>query len=40
LRQAIGDAGFAIEDERIFGQNPHGPCMVAREESAATNPQS
>jgi ubiquinone/menaquinone biosynthesis C-methylase UbiE len=30
LRQAIADAGFAIEDERVFGKNPHGPFMVAR----------
>jgi cyclopropane fatty-acyl-phospholipid synthase-like methyltransferase len=30
LRQAIRDAGFEIEDERIFGDNPHGPYIVAR----------
>ena len=30
LRQAIGDAGFDIAEERVFGQNPHGPYMVAR----------
>ncbi|PPQ37520.1 Ubiquinone/menaquinone biosynthesis C-methylase UbiE [Rhodoblastus acidophilus] len=30
LRQALGDAGFAIVEERVFGANPHGPYMVAR----------
>jgi SAM-dependent methyltransferase len=30
LRQAIRDAGFDIEDERVFGTNPHGPYIVAR----------
>lgn len=30
LRQAIGDAGFEIADERVFGTNPHGPYIVAR----------
>lgn len=25
LRQTIGDAGFEIVDERVFGTNPHGP---------------
>ncbi|NVN87296.1 MAG: class I SAM-dependent methyltransferase [Rhodopseudomonas sp.] len=30
LRQSILDAGFRIEDERIFGANPHGPYIVAR----------
>jgi len=30
LRQKIRDAGFDIEDERVFGGNPHGPYIVAR----------
>ncbi|KIZ39241.1 MULTISPECIES: class I SAM-dependent methyltransferase [Rhodopseudomonas] len=30
LRQAMIDAGFVIEDERVFGSNPHGPYIVAR----------
>jgi ubiquinone/menaquinone biosynthesis C-methylase UbiE len=30
LRQSILDAGFEIEDERVFGANPHGPFIVAR----------
>jgi SAM-dependent methyltransferase len=30
LRQAICDAGFKIEGERVFGTNPHGPYIVAR----------
>ena len=30
LRQAICDAGFEIDAERVFGKNPHGPYMVAR----------
>jgi SAM-dependent methyltransferase len=30
LRQTIRDAGFDIVDERVFGSNPHGPCIVAR----------
>jgi hypothetical protein len=34
LRQAIGDAGFEIAEERVFGQNPHGPYMVARKSRA------
>jgi ubiquinone/menaquinone biosynthesis C-methylase UbiE len=34
LRQAIGDAGFEIADERVFGRNPHGPYMVARKRLA------
>jgi SAM-dependent methyltransferase len=34
LRKAIGDAGFEIADERVFGQNPHGPYMVARKRLA------
>ncbi|KAA5601153.1 class I SAM-dependent methyltransferase [Blastochloris sulfoviridis] len=33
LRQAIRDAGFEIEDERVFGTNPHGPYIVARKPS-------
>jgi cyclopropane fatty-acyl-phospholipid synthase-like methyltransferase len=33
LRQDIGDAGFEIADERVFGRNPHGPYMVARKRS-------
>jgi SAM-dependent methyltransferase len=30
LRRAVGDAGFDILDERVFGANPHGPYIVAR----------
>ena len=30
LRQALGDAGFEIVDDRVFGGNPHNPYMVAR----------
>jgi SAM-dependent methyltransferase len=30
LRKAISDAGFEIAEERVFGQNPHGPYIVAR----------
>ena len=30
LREAIHGAGFDIVDERVFGANPHGPCLVAR----------
>jgi ubiquinone/menaquinone biosynthesis C-methylase UbiE len=34
LRRAIGDAGFDIVDERVFGANPHGPYIVARKAGA------
>jgi cyclopropane fatty-acyl-phospholipid synthase-like methyltransferase len=34
LRQAIGDTGFEIVDERVFGTNPHGPYIVARKPAA------
>jgi cyclopropane fatty-acyl-phospholipid synthase-like methyltransferase len=30
LRQAIGEAGFEIVDERVFGKNPNGPYIVCR----------
>jgi len=30
LREAIHAAGFVIEEEVVFGKNPHGPYMVAR----------
>jgi SAM-dependent methyltransferase len=30
LRQAMAAAGFEIVEERVFGQNPHGPYMVAK----------
>ena len=30
LREAIRDAGFDIVDERVYGANPHGPYLVAR----------
>ena len=42
LRRAIGDAGFEIVEERVFGKNPHGPYIVARKaggaEPGATGP--
>jgi hypothetical protein len=38
LRQAIGAAGFEIEDDRIFGQNPHGPYIVARKHPGMNHP--
>ena len=34
LLQAIGDAGFEIADERVFGQNPDGPFIVAQKRPA------
>lgn len=30
LRRAIGEAGFEIVEDRVFGANTHGPYMVAR----------
>jgi len=38
LRQAIGAAGFEIEDQRVFGQNPHGPYIVARKQPGLDQP--
>jgi ubiquinone/menaquinone biosynthesis C-methylase UbiE len=38
LRQAIGEASFEIEDERVFGQNPHGPYIVARKQPGLNHP--
>lgn len=35
LRQAISAAGFDIAEERVFGQNPHGPYIVARKRPLA-----
>jgi len=35
LRQTIRDAGFVIEVDRVFGKNPHGPYMVARNPGGA-----
>jgi cyclopropane fatty-acyl-phospholipid synthase-like methyltransferase len=35
LRRAIGDAGFDIVDERVFGANPHGPYIVAQKTGAS-----
>ncbi|ABD09008.1 UbiE/COQ5 methyltransferase [Rhodopseudomonas palustris HaA2] len=34
LRQTLRDAGFEIADERVFGDNPHGPYIVARRPGA------
>lgn len=35
LRRAIAQAGFEIVEERVFGKNPHGPCIVARKAGGA-----
>jgi cyclopropane fatty-acyl-phospholipid synthase-like methyltransferase len=35
LRQTLRDAGFEIADERVFGDNPHGPYIVARKPGSA-----
>ncbi|WP_322515653.1 class I SAM-dependent methyltransferase [Rhodopseudomonas palustris] len=35
LRQTLRDAGFEIADERVFGDNPHGPYIVARKPEMA-----
>ncbi|ABE41432.1 Methyltransferase type 12 [Rhodopseudomonas palustris BisB5] len=35
LLQTLRDAGFEIADERVFGDNPHGPYIVARRPETA-----
>ena len=30
LRRSLREAGFEIVEERVFGENPHGPYIVAR----------
>ncbi|RGP36398.1 class I SAM-dependent methyltransferase [Pseudotabrizicola alkalilacus] len=38
LRQAIQDAGFEIVDQRVFGERPQNPYIVARRPTALAEP--